>query len=141
MSDSTPNQPGKIPTVIVAEDSPTQALNLEELLAEAGLHVIWAQNGVECLKWASQVQPDLILLDLEMPEMNGIQTCEALKKQPETANVPIIIFTKHEDPEFARLSFQTGAIDYIPKDAFANAVLMETLRQLGFLKSADREGE
>jgi CheY-like chemotaxis protein len=139
MNDSFPFKMEKSPTVIVAEDSPTQALNLEDLLGNAGMRVIWAKNGLECMQWVEQVQPDLILLDLEMPEMNGIQTCEALKKLPATANVPIIIFTKHEDPELARLSFQTGAIDYIPKDAFANAVLLETLRELGFLSSASKE--
>lgn len=128
----------KIVTVLVAEDSPTQAINIKELLTQAGLRVIWAQNGLECLKLAEQTMPNLILLDLEMPELNGIQACITLKKQPATANIPIIIFTRHDDPEFARLGFQTGAIDYIPKDAFANAVLIETLSELGLITSHAR---
>jgi CheY-like chemotaxis protein len=125
-------------TVVVAEDSPMQALNLKELLTQVGLRVLWAQNGVECLKLIDQTQPGLILLDLEMPEMNGLQTCEVLKSRPDTANIPIIIFTRHDDPEFARLGFQTGAVDYIPKDAFANAVLLETLVQLGIISAEAR---
>jgi CheY-like chemotaxis protein len=119
--------------ILVAEDSPTQALSIQELLSDCGLEVFWARNGIECLTMVEQSHPDLILLDLEMPEMNGIQTCRALKQRPETADIPIIIFTRHDDPEFARLSFQTGAVDYIPKDVFANRVLLETLRDLGFI--------
>lgn len=121
--------------VVVAEDSPMQALNLKELLTEAGMRVLWAQNGVECLKLVDHARPDLILLDLEMPEMNGLQTCQELKSNLDTANIPIIIFTRHDDPEFALLGYQTGAVDYIPKDAFANAVLLETLAQLGFISN------
>jgi CheY-like chemotaxis protein len=141
MEDTFPFKTEKTPTVIVAEDSPTQALNIEELLENAGMRVVLAKNGKECMLWVEQIQPDLILLDLEMPEMNGIQTCQALKARPATASIPIIIFTRHEDPELARLSFQTGAVDYIPKDAFANAVLLETLRELGFIASAAAQGK
>ncbi len=120
-------------TIIVAEDSPMQALNLRELLTQAGLNVFWARNGLECLKLVDETDPSLILLDLEMPEMNGLQTCQELKSKPETAKIPIIMFTRHDDPEFALLGYQTGAVDYIPKDAFANAVLLETLEQLGLI--------
>lgn len=127
--------------VVVAEDSPMQALNLKELLTRAGMQVLWAQNGLECLKLVDHANPDLILLDLEMPEMNGLQTCQELKKNPDTATIPIIIFTRHDDPEFALLGYQTGAVDYIPKDAFANAVLLETLAQLGFISNNHTGGE
>lgn len=120
-------------SVVVAEDSPMQALNLKELLTRAGLRVLWAQNGVECLRLVDQVRPNLILLDLEMPEMNGLQTCQVLKGNPNTAQIPVIIFTQHDNPEFALQGFQNGAVDYIPKDAFANAVLLETLSQLGMI--------
>jgi CheY-like chemotaxis protein len=120
-------------TVLVVEDSPTQAAQIKEVLIQAGLRVIWAQNGLEGLKLVEQTRPQLILLDLEMPEMNGMETCIELKKKPDTAGIPIIVFTRHDNPEFARQSFQTGVVDFIPKDAFADTVLLETLRELGFI--------
>jgi putative two-component system response regulator len=128
-------EPHKTAKILVAEDSPTQAISIQELLLQSGLEVVWARNGIECLELVNESHPDLILLDLEMPEMNGLQTCRALKQSHATADIPIIIFTRHDDPEFARLSFQTGAVDYIPKDVFANRVLLETLRDLGFIQS------
>ncbi|NLG96110.1 MAG: response regulator [Chloroflexi bacterium] len=129
------------PVVVVAEDSPVQALHLKELLTRAGLRLLWAPNGVECLKLVSLAQPALVLLDLEMPEKNGLQTCFELKQDPETADIPVILFTKHDDPEFSRLGFEFGAVEFIPKDAFADAVLLETLVQLGIItREASKEG-
>ena len=136
MQTNHPNQPV---TVVVAEDSPMQALNITELLTGAGLQVFWAQNGVDCLQLVNQKHPGLILLDLEMPEMNGLQTLAALKQKPETNSIPIIMLTRHDDPEFAQLGFQSGVVDYIPKDAFANAVLIETLTQLGIISGKQPE--
>jgi len=126
-------------TVVVAEDSPMQALNLKELLTQVGLRVFWAENGVECIKLVEQTQPGLVLLDLEMPEMNGLQACQILKERHDTSDIPIILFTRHDDPEFARLGFQSGVVDFIPKDAFAFAVLLETLVQLGIISAETRE--
>lgn len=121
------------PVVVVAEDSPVQALHLKELLTRVGLRLVWAPNGVECLKLVNLTRPALVLLDLEMPEKNGLQTCLELKKNPDTSEIPVVLFTKHDDLEFSRLGFEIGAVEYIPKDAFANAVLLETLVQLGII--------
>jgi putative two-component system response regulator len=134
---------GRNPIVVVAEDSPTQAFNLRDLLRQSGIEVLWAPNGVECLRLVDQVRPDLIILDLEMPEMNGLETCAALKKNPNTENIPVIMFTRHDNPELIRLGLEHGAVDYIPKDAFAHAVLLETLRDIGLIgpRSAPVEDE
>ena len=120
-------------TILVIEDSATQALHLQTLLQEAGLRVVCASDGPSGLNLAHQSRPDLIVLDVQMPGMNGFQVCQALKGSPETNKIPVIMFTRHDDPEAVILGLQTGVTDYIPKDAFADVVLLETLRQMGLV--------
>ncbi len=122
-------------TVLIVEDSPTQALHLQALLEQEGLKVVLAEDGRIGLEVAQQVQPDLIILDLQMPEMNGFQVCRRLKDEDRTAFIPVIMFTRHDDREAIVLGLQLGAVDYIPKDAFADVVLLETLRQMGLIVS------
>lgn len=120
-------------TILVIEDSTTQALHLQAVLEQGGLQVVWAQDGQAGLKVARQTQPDLIVLDVQLPDMNGFQVCQHLKGHKDTRHIPVIMFTCHDDPEAVVLGLQTGVVDYIPKDAFADAVLVETLRQMGLV--------
>jgi len=120
-------------TILVVEDSPTQALHVQTLLEREGLSVALARDGRVGLQMAEEIQPDLIVLDLQMPEMNGLQLCKALKESRDTAGIPVIMFTSHDEHETVVLGLQLGAIDFIPKDAFADAVLLETLRQMGII--------
>jgi DNA-binding response OmpR family regulator len=116
--------------ILVVEDSPTQSLHLQTLLEQEGLEVLLAHDGRTGLELAQQLHPDLIVLDVQMPGMNGFQVCRQLKNTNNTADIPIIMFTRHDEQEAVVLGLQTGAVDYIPKDAFADAVLLETLRQM-----------
>jgi len=117
----------------VVEDSTTQALHLRTVLEREGLRVEWARDGREGLNKAEKTGPDLIVLDIQMPEMNGFEVCQHLKSTPDLADIPVIMFTRHDDAESVMSGLETGAIDYIPKDAFAEAVLLETLRQMEFI--------
>jgi len=119
--------------VLVVEDSPTQALNLQESLERVGLLVICATNGGTGLQLARQIRPALIVLDIQMPDMNGFEVCKLLKESSETNAIPIIMFTRDDSPEALQLGLESGAVDFIPKDAFASAVLIETIRQMGLL--------
>jgi DNA-binding response OmpR family regulator len=127
----TSNASGK--TILLIEDSATQALHLKLLLEQEGLKVAWASAGQMGLKMARQLHPDLILLDVQMPDMNGFQVCQQLKGAKDTASIPVIMLTRFDDPETVKLGMQLGVTDYIPKDAFADAVLLETLRQMGVI--------
>jgi CheY-like chemotaxis protein len=120
-------------TILIIEDSPTQALRLRALLEEEGLKVVRAEDGRRGVEQAQHLRPDLIILDLQMPEMNGFQVCQTLKDIEETAAIPIIMLTSHDEQEAVVLGLQLGAIDFIPKDVFADAVLLETLRQMGLI--------
>jgi CheY-like chemotaxis protein len=121
--------------VLVVEDSPTQAINLQSILVENGLEVVCAVDGAMGLRLARQIKPSLIVMDVQMPEMNGFQVAEALKASQDTADIPIIMFTRNDAPEAIQLGLKSGALDYIPKDAFATAVLLETIRQMGLIES------
>lgn len=121
-------------TVLVVEDSPTQAMHVQALLAQKGLAVICASDGQVGLQTARQAHPDLILLDVQMPGLNGFQVFQELKKRSDTAAIPVIMFTRVDDPEAVVMGMEIGITDYIPKDTFADAVLVETLRQMGLIE-------
>ena len=121
-------------TVLVVEDSMVQAVSLGQLLLKHGLSVLHAPDGRSGIFVAQRYLPDAIILDLEMPHMNGLQACMRLKADPRTAHIPIVILTQHGDEAaLINQALEYGAVDYIPKDSFANAVLVETLRQMSVL--------
>ncbi len=119
--------------ILIVEDSPVQALALLKLLEQEGLYVLNAANGRSGVSMAEEYLPDAILLDIEMPEMNGLEVCQRLKKNPRTSGIPIVMLTAHAEPTTVMRGMDLGAIDYIPKDAFSDTVLLETLRQLHIL--------
>jgi PleD family two-component response regulator len=120
-------------TVLVVEDSHTQALHLQSLLEREGLSVALAFDGKAGVEMASQVHPTVAILDVQMPEMNGFEVCKQLKEMDDTADIPLIMLTCRDENDAVLEGLQSGAIDYIPKDAFSDAVLIETLRQMGFI--------
>ena len=133
---SDPNKTGKI---LVIEDSHTQALHLQALLEKEGLDVVLAFDGKSGLEIASQIEPAVAILDVQMPEMNGFEVCRQLKEMDHTANMPIIMLTCHDEHEAVMQGLQVGAVDYIPKDAFSDAVLLETLRQMGLIETGTKD--
>jgi CheY-like chemotaxis protein len=120
-------------TVLIVEDSRTQGLRLKSVLENEGLQVLLARSGREGLDMALRNKPDAIILDLEMPDMNGFQVCERLKARPETGEIPIIMLTRFDDNLVASRGLESGAIEFIPKDVFADAVLLESFRQMGLI--------
>ncbi len=119
--------------ILIVEDSPVQALALQHLLEQQGLQVSYVRDGQSGLTMARQWMPDAIVLDVNMPNMDGFEVCHRLQKDAETSHIPIIVLTIQNDLDTLRRSIVLGAIDFIPKDDFTNAVLLETLRQLRIL--------
>jgi len=128
-------------TVLVVEDSPVQALALQQLLEQKGLQVLRALDGRVGVAMAERYVPDAIVLDIQMPEMDGLEACRRLKQNPHTKNIPIVILTAHGEPTMLMRGIDLGAIDFIPKDAFSDKVLLETLRQLKVLDDGLRRGD
>jgi len=118
---------------LIVEDSTTDAENIRAVLTETGLKVAWAVNGPDGLQKALEIHPDLIVMDVNMPGINGFQVVQALKRDPECADIPIVMLTTSDTPEAVMIGFDAGAMNYIPKDAFAMHVLVETVRQLGLV--------
>lgn len=121
--------------VLVIEDSPTQAIHVQAILKATGVQVFCATNGQMGLRMAHQLHPDVIVLDIQLPDVNGFEICKQLKSTPDTVKIPIILLTRNDSSEAVQLGLEYGAVDYIPKDAFADAVLIETLRQMGIVDS------
>ncbi len=125
--------------ILVVEDSQVQAMALSRFLERNGLEVLCAENGISGVAMARSHMPDLIVLDVQLPEMDGLEACRQLKADPQTADIPVIIFTAHSESENLKSGLEHGAIDFIPKDAFSEVVLLETLKQLGMLNGKDMQ--
>jgi len=139
MTQQITTRPAAGKTVLVVEDSTTQALHLRAVLEREGLGVIWARDGMEGVRQAQETNPDLIVLDIQMPEMDGFEVCQKLKGNVATAEIPVIMLTHYDDAKSVISGLERGAVDYIPKDAFAEAVLVETLRQMGLIEGQASE--
>ncbi len=119
-----PFQPGASEqTILVVEDSPTQALLLEALLSETGHNVIWALDGRQGLAMARQMHPDLIILDMEMPELNGDEVLRLLKAEPALQDIPVVMVSVLDDIDKIAMCIELGAEDYLPKPV--NAILLK----------------
>ena len=119
--------------VLVVEDSPAQSIHLQAVLEKEGIGCVLASNGQTGLYLAQALLPEAVILDLEMPLMNGFEVCRELKTSPETMHVPVILMTRFDDLDSMKQGFEMGAVEFIPKDSFADAVLLETLRQMKIL--------
>lgn len=111
-----------------------QALSLMALLEKEGLNVLCAPNGVAGLQMARENHPDLIVLDIAMPDIDGLRVCRILRASPETEKIPVIFLTSHANPDTVLDGLEGGAVDFIPKDAFSSSVLLNTLRALDMLE-------
>lgn len=131
------------PKIVVVEDSPAQALERKLFLEKHGLEVIVAGDGASGIKMALEHDPRLILLDIEMPGMDGFTVCRLLKEDPRTAHIPIVILSVVNERQAVLSGINLGAVDYIPKDSFSGHVLLGTLYELNILKKeeTDRESE
>lgn len=116
-------------SILVADDEPNIALSLKFLMEQAGFSVQTASNGQEALDAVARSAPDLILLDINMPRVNGYQVCEAVRANPEWKHVRIVMLTaKGRDIEREK-GLALGADDYITKP-FATQEVVQKVRSL-----------
>ena len=100
--------------ILIADDEPAGIALLKGLLPPQ-YRFIGATDGLTALELARQYQPDLILLDVRMPDMDGYEVCRALKTSPDTANIPVIFLTSMTATEDIVKGFNLGAVDYVAK--------------------------
>ncbi len=101
--------------ILVVDDNPDNIRLLFDLFSGAGLRVLVAQNGADALELARENPPDIILLDVMMPDMDGYETCRRLKAHPACRPVPVIFLTSLSDSEYKLRGFAAGGVDYITK--------------------------
>jgi len=115
--------------VLVVEDSLTQREMISDLLSKSGLSVIVAKDGVEALEKIQAQSPDVVVLDIVMPRMNGYEVCRRLKTDPKTKNV-LVVMCSSKGEEFDRYwGMKQGADAYIAKP-FQPTELVGTVKQL-----------
>lgn len=116
-------------TVLVVEDSVTQREMITDLLKGSGLDVTVASDGVEALEKIQGKRPDLVVLDIVMPRMNGYEVCRQLKADPKTQGIPVVMCSSKGE-EFDRYwGMKQGADAYIAKP-FQPTELVGTVKQL-----------
>ena len=101
--------------ILAVDDEPDQIVVLQYCLERAGYAVVTAANGNEALRQVAQEKPDLILLDLMLPGLDGFGVCEMLRRDAATATVPIIIVSAWSSSDSVNLGLELGALDYITK--------------------------
>jgi signal transduction histidine kinase len=125
-------------TILVVDDIAANRNLLGETLEPKGYEVLLASNGTSALKVAERAKPSLILMDVNMPDMDGYAACRQLKQMPALAEIPVIFITANDDPESLVKGFQAGGVDYIAKPFKQEEVLMrvETHLQISTLTRA-----
>ncbi|HPR17418.1 MAG TPA: response regulator [Candidatus Cloacimonadota bacterium] len=102
-------------TILIAEDSPTQRMKLKFMLENAGYKVIAAKDGKIALEALQTNEPSLVISDIEMPEMSGLELCHAIRSNDAYQNIPIILLTSHKDPQVVLKGLEFGADNFLIK--------------------------
>lgn len=123
-------------TILVVEDE-VYALKLVKLvLQREGYKVVTAENGSEALRLAQEILPDLIVLDIMLPGLDGFQVCQYLRGNPTTAKIPILMFSALSRPADQRKGFEVGTDDYMTKPT-KMADLLDRVRSALFFVGAE----
>ena len=119
--------------ILVVDDVQSNVLLLKALLGREGFGIVYAMNGTEALEKVKSEHPDLILLDVMMPDMDGFEVAGRLKVEPEQAEIPIIFLTALNDSASVVKGFQLGANDFISKPFRREELLIRVEHQLSLV--------
>lgn len=121
-------------SILIVDDNPVNLRLLADILSEEGYHLRVATNGERALVSAAVDAPDLILLDIRMPEMDGYDVCRRLKEDPRTKDTPIIFISALDDVQDKVAAFTAGGVDYITKPFQMEEVLARVRTHLSLRK-------
>lgn len=127
--------PGQGGDILVVDDNPANLRLLTDTLSQRGYGVRVAASGAQTLKTVALSSPELILLDIRMPGMDGFEVCERLKQDPATRGIPVIFLSALSDLEDKARAFALGGADYVTKPFQAEEVLMRVGNQLEISRS------
>jgi len=124
--------------VLVVDDQPPNIQAVGALLVNAGYDVMPALSGEQALQRCDQRTPNLVLLDMRMPGMDGFEVCAKLREHPRTRDVPIIFLTAMHEREVLVRAFESGAVDYVTKPFVAEELLARVKTHLDLKSTRDR---
>ncbi|MDE5948134.1 MAG: hybrid sensor histidine kinase/response regulator [Prevotella sp.] len=119
--------------ILIVDDVVSNVLLLKILLTNEKFQICTASNGRECIEKTKSERPDLILLDVMMPDLNGFDTAVILKNDPETANVPIIFLTALNTPSDLVQGFKVGASDFLTKPFNKEELIVRVMQQISLV--------
>lgn len=108
-------QDNKIARILIVDDVDTNRFILRDIIAGMGYIPVLTENGAQALKMLPHIKPQLIILDIAMPGMDGYEVCEKIKTNPDTEDIPIIFISAYDEPEDVVKGFSVGGSDYITK--------------------------
>lgn len=116
-------------TVLVVDDDELQRNIIGKILAAENYRLVFAGNGIEALNVMRKMRPDLVLMDVQMPELDGIEVMRRLKAAPEFANIPVVMITGRSERDVVRESLQAGASGFVVKP-FERETLLAKVKQI-----------
>jgi two-component system alkaline phosphatase synthesis response regulator PhoP len=119
-----------MPTVLVVDDEVGALTLVSIMLEKGGLDVLKAQNAHTALNILKTEQPDLIILDIMMPEMDGIELCQVIRSNAMIEEIPIIMLSARSDPKSVKSGLAAGANDYIQKPVLHHDLLAKVQRAI-----------
>jgi CheY-like chemotaxis protein len=129
------------PLVLIVDDIPRNVKVLGDILRTKVCRIAVATNGPQALEIVKKVHPDLILLDVMMPEMDGFAVCKILKESSQTRDIPVIFLTAKTETADIVKGLELGAVDYISKPFNSTELLARVHTHLELKKARDREKE
>ena len=118
--------------VLLVDDSRTSLMMAQMILQQSpNYHCLTANNGEEAVEKALEHHPDIILMDVVMPTMNGFEACRRLRLHERTRNVPVLLVTTRSEPEYLETGFRCGCDDYITKPVDGKELLRVLESYLG----------
>ena len=135
VSIDAPDAPDNSATILIVDDMPANLETLFTLLQGHGFRILVAEDGQSALHKATYAKPDIILLDVLMPGIDGFETCRHLKQSEKTKNIPVMFMTALSDTPYSVHGFKLGAVDYITKPIRQDDVLTRIRSQLARTKT------
>jgi CheY-like chemotaxis protein len=120
---STPTPSGSKGTVLVVDDTPDNITFATHLLRKLGIECLTALRGWECMEVAKNKPVDLILLDLLMPQMDGWATLAALRDEPATRHIPVVVFSCDDRLAIRERAMKEGAVEFLPRPVMRDALV------------------
>jgi DNA-binding response OmpR family regulator len=117
MESQTPNPetPDRRPRILVVDDDMMIRLLMRESLEQAGFDVMEAEDGARAIQTFGETRPEVVLMDVEMPRMDGFSACATLRRLPHGQETAVILVTGHDDAETVNRAFDVGATDFLAK--------------------------